>query len=127
MMPVDELAADIKTLQLNWVQPQNIICTNMTDGAKNDVNNTILFLSEVTNQPANHANDFFKGWLIVVELQVFWAIDPNVESIQISEIDLMKNLIDLGWLVQSSSPHVTDPDTGQVTKTIYFTKKEEIR
>ena len=43
MMPVDELAEHIKKLQLNWINPENIICTNMTDGQKNDVNDTILF------------------------------------------------------------------------------------
>lgn len=126
MMPVDELAEHIKKLQLNWINPENIICTNMTDGQKNDVNDTILFLSEVTNQPTNHANDIFKRWQLIVELQIFWAIDPNVESIQVAEIELMQKLTKLGWIVQQSSPHTTDPDTYQVTKTIYLTRNEEI-
>lgn len=126
MMPVNELAEHIKKLQLNWINPENIICTNMTDGQKNDVNNTIIFLSEVTNQPANHANDIFKRWQLVVELQIFWAIDPNIESIQLAEIELMQKLTKLGWIVQQSAPHTIDPDTYQVTKTIYFTRNEEI-
>lgn len=99
----------------------------MTDGQKNDVDDTILFLSEVTNQPANHANDIFKRWQLVVELQIFWAVEPNVESIQVAEIELMKKLTKLGWIVQQSSPHTTDPDTYQVTKTIYLTRNEEIK
>lgn len=126
MMPVDELAKNIKKLQLNWINPENIICTNMTEGQKNDVDDTILFLSEITNQPTNHANDIFKRWQLVVELQIFWAIDPNIESIQLAEIELMQKLTKLGWIVQQSSPHTTDPDTYQVIKTIYLTRNEEI-
>lgn len=127
MMPVDELAESIRKLQLYWINPENIICSNLTDGQKNDVDDTILFLSEVTNQPADHANDIFKRWQLVVELQIFWAVEPKVESIQVAEIELMKKLTKLGWIVQQSSPHTTDPDTYQVTKTIYLTKSEEIK
>lgn len=126
MMPVDLLAIDIKSLHLSWINQDNIICTNMTEGEKNDVKNTILFLTEAANQPANHANDNFKRWQIVVELQIFWAINPDVENIQIAEIELMQKLLDKGWLIQQSAPHTTDPDTTQVTKTIYLIRNEEI-
>ena len=127
MMPVDMLAKIIISLNLPWIEPANVICTNMTADQKNDVDNTILFLTEVTNQPANYSNDTIKRWQLVIELQIFWGSDPDVDNIQIAEIELMRKIIDQGWLVQQSSPHTTDPDTGQITKTIYLIRNEEIK
>lgn len=126
-MPVDMLAQNIISLNLPWIEPANVICTNMTADQKNDVDNTILFLTEATNQPANYSNDTIKRWQLVVELQIFWGLDPDVDNIQIAEIELMRKIIDQGWLVEQSSPHTTDPDTGQITKTIYFIRNEEIK
>lgn len=126
-MPVDMLAQNIISLNLPWIEPANVICTNMTADQKNDVDNTILFLTEATNQPANYSNDTIKRWQLVVELQIFWGLDPDVDNIQIAEIELMKKLINQGWLVEQSSPHTTDPDTKQITKTIYFIRNEEIK
>lgn len=128
MMPVDMLAQNIINLKLPWIKPANVICNNMTADQKNDVDDTILFLTEVTNQPANYSNDTIKRWQLVVELQIFWGSDPDVDNnIQIAEIELMRKIIDQGWLVEQSSPHMTDPDTGQITKTIYFIRNEEIK
>lgn len=128
MMPVDMLAQNIINLKLPWIKPANVICNNMTADQKNDVDGTILFLTEVTNQPANYSNDTIKRWQLVVELQIFWGSDPDVDNnIQIAEIELMRKIIDQGWLVEQSSPHTTDPDTGQITKTIYFIRNEEIK
>lgn len=128
MMPVDMLAQNIINLKLPWIKPANVICNNMTADQKNDVDDTILFLTEVTNQPANYSNDTIKRWQLVVELQIFWGSDPDVDNnIQIAEIELMRKIIDQGWLVEQSSPHTTDPDTGQITKTIYFIRNEEIK
>lgn len=128
MMPVDMLAQNIINLKLPWIKPANVICNNMTADQKNDVDDTILFLTEVTNQPANYSNDTIKRWQLVVELQIFWGSDPVVDNnIQIAEIELMRKIIDQGWLVEQSSPHTTDPDTGQITKTIYFIRNEEIK
>lgn len=126
-MPVDLLAQNIISLNLPWIDPANVICTNMTIDQKNDVDNTILFLTEVTNQPTSYSNDTFKRWQLVVELQIFWGSDPEVNNIQIAEIELMKKIINQGWLVEQSSPHTTDPDTKQITKTIYFIRNEEIK
>lgn len=128
MMPVDMLAQNIINLKLPWIKPANVICNNMTADQKNDVDDTILFLTEVTNQPANYSNDTIKRWQLVVELQIFWGSDPDVDNdIQIAEIELMRKIIDQGWLVEQSSQHTTDPDTGQITKTIYFIRNEEIK
>lgn len=127
MMPVDLLAQNIISLNLRWINPANVICTNMNDDQKNDVDDTILFLTEATNQPVSHSNDQIKRWQIAIELQIFWGSDPDVDNIQIAEIELMKRLVDQGWLVEQSSPHTTDPDTQQITKTIYFIRNEEIK
>ena len=121
------LAQNIISLKLQWINPANVICTNMDDDQKNDVDDTILFLTEAINQPVAHSNDQIKRWQIAIELQIFWGSNPDVDNIQIAEIELMKKLINQGWLVEQSSPHTTDPDTKQITKTIYFIRNEEIK
>lgn len=124
-LPVDELRDNILELNLQWVAPDNVVCSNLSLEQMNDTNNTIVFITEASNQPANWANAKIGRWQITLEIQIFWSINAEV-NIQSAEIDLMKQLIEKGWLIEQSGSHTIDPDTQQTTKTFYVTQNQPI-
>jgi hypothetical protein len=86
-----------------------------------------MLLQETDSSPAYLANSTFKGLAMGVEIQIFYKVDlANDFNPLEAEIALMKSLKEAGWLIVSSQHHTTDPDTNQVTKTIYVTKNEMI-
>lgn len=86
-----------------------------------------MLLQETDSSPAYLANSTFKGLAMGVEIQIFYKIDlaDDFNPLE-AEIALMKSLKEAGWLIVSSQHHSIDPDTNQVTKTIYVTKNEMI-
>lgn len=124
-LPVDELRDDILALNLPWVIPDNIVCSNLSSQQMNDIDNTIVFITEAGNQPAIYANNQIVRWQNSLEVQIFWGVNTDV-NIQSAEVELMKQLLEKGWLIQQSGSHTTDPDTQQITKTIYVTQNQAI-
>lgn len=124
-LPVDQLRDDILALNLPWITPDNIVCSNLSLDQMNDTDNTIIFITEASNQPASWANAKIGRWQITLEVQIFWSINADV-NIQLAEVDLMKQLLEKGWLIQQSGSHTTDPDTQQITKTFYVTQNQQI-
>jgi hypothetical protein len=124
-LPVDELRDDILSLNLTWVKPDNVVCSNLSSEQMNDTDNTIIFITEAGNQPTVWANNQIVRWQVSLEVQIFWAVDTEI-NIQSAEIDLMKQLIEKGWLIEQSGSHTVDPDTQQTTKTVYVTNNKTI-
>lgn len=86
-----------------------------------NVDQTICLISEWLSEPLDYANATFKGWQIGVELQIFYRSDADVDSVD-GEIALARLFVSDNWKVEQSKNHIQDPDTGQVTKTFYFSK-----
>lgn len=124
-LPVDELRDDILELNLSWVLPDNIVCSNLSASQMNNTDNTIVFITEAGNQPTVWANNQIVRWQNSLEVQIFWGVNTTV-NIQSAEIDLMQQLIDKGWLIEQSGSHTIDPDTQQITKTFYVTNNQPI-
>ncbi|MDF7639961.1 DUF806 family protein [Lactobacillus sp. ESL0791] len=120
MMPVDELAQDIRDLSLPWINSDSIATTNLSAEQMNDTANTIIFITESDYIP-QYANSRIRRWLTQLELQIFWALEPPVNIVE-AELDLIDKLEDLGWNVDPRGSHITDPNTQQLTKTIYLEK-----
>jgi hypothetical protein len=124
-LPVDELRDDILALNLQWVAPDNVVCSNLSSEQMNDVDNTIVFITEASNQPTVWANNQIVRWQNSLEVQIFWGVNTTV-NIQTTEIELMQQLIDKGWLIEQSGSHTIDPDTQQITKTFYVVNNKAI-
>ncbi|GBF03594.1 hypothetical protein LPPLD21_03164 [Lactiplantibacillus paraplantarum] len=125
LLPVSQVASLVNALHLTWLDKvyQNAI-------PKEDLKNTtctVMLLQETDSSPAYLANSTFKGLAMGVEIQIFYKVNlaDDFNPLE-AEIDLMKNLKEASWLIVSSQHHTTDPDTNQVTKTIYVTKNEMI-
>lgn len=125
LLPVSQVASLVKSLDLTWLDK-----VYLNEIPKEDLDNTdttVMLLQETDSSPAYHANNTFKGLAMGVEIQIFYKVDlaDDFNPLE-AEVALMKTLKAAGWLIVSNQHHTTDPDTNQVTKTIYVTKNEMI-
>lgn len=125
LLPVSQVASLVNALKFNWLDK-----VYLNEIPKEDLDNTtstVMLLQETDSSPTYHANSTFKGLAMGVEIQIFYKVNlaDDFNPIE-AEIALMKTLKATGWLIVSNQRHTTDPDTNQVTKTIYVTKNEMI-
>ncbi|MDO7802339.1 DUF806 family protein [Pediococcus acidilactici] len=125
LLPVSQVASLVNALNFTWLDK-----VYLNEIPKEDLDNTdttVMLLQETDSSPAYHANSTFKGLAMGVEIQIFYKVNlaDDFNPME-AEIALMKTLKDAGWLIVASQHHTTDPDTNQLTKTIYVTKNEMI-
>lgn len=125
LLPVSQVASLVDSLNLTWLD--KVYLNEIPNEDLDNTDSTVMLLQETDSSPTYLANSTFKGLAMGVEIQIFYKIDlaDDFNPLE-AEIALMKNLKEAGWLIVSSQHHTTDPDTNQVTKTIYVTKNEMI-
>ena len=125
LLPVSQIASLVDSLNLTWVD--KVYLNSIPKEERNNATSTVMLLQETDSSPAYLANSTFKGLAMGVEIQIYYKVDlaDDFNPLE-AEIALMKSLKEAGWLIVSSQHHTTDPDTDQVTKTIYITKNEMI-
>lgn len=125
LLPVSQVSSLVNALKLTWID--KVYLNEIPNEDLDNTTSTVVLLQETDSSPTYHANSTFKGLAMGVEIQIFYKIDlaDDFNPIE-AEIVLMKALKDAGWLIVASQHHTTDPDTNQVTKTIYVTKNEMI-
>lgn len=125
LLPVSQVASLVDSLNLTWLD--KVYLNEIPNEDLDNTTSTVMLLQETDSSPAYHANSTFKGLAMGVEVQIFYKVDlaDDFNPIE-AEIALLKALKDAGWLIVASQHHTTDPDTNQLTKTIYLTKNEMI-
>ncbi len=125
LLPVSQVASLVNSLSLTWIDKVYLNAIPKED--LDNTTSTVMLLQETDSSPAYLANSTFKGLAMGVEIQIFYKVDlaDDFNPLE-AEIALMKSLKEAGWLIVSSQHHTTDPDTDQITKTIYVTKNEMI-
>lgn len=125
LLPVSQVASLVNALKFNWLD--KVYLNEIPNEDLDNTDTTVVLLQETDSSPAYHANSTFKGLAMGVEIQIFYKVNlaDDFNPIE-AEIALMKTLKAAGWLIVSNQHHTTDPDTNQVTKTIYVTKNEMI-
>ncbi|KAF1282546.1 DUF806 family protein [Lactiplantibacillus plantarum] len=123
LLPVSQVASLVNALNLNWLD--KVYLNEIPNEDLDNTTSTVMLLQETDSSPAYLANSTFKGLAMGVEIQIFYKADlaDDFNPLE-AEIALMKSIKQAGWLIVSSQHHTTDPDTDQVTKTIYVTKNE---
>lgn len=125
LLPVSQVASLVNSLNLTWVD--KVYLNTIPNEDLDNTDSTVMLLQETDSSPAYHANSTFKGLAMGVEIQIFYKVDLEDDFNPIeAEIALLKAIKDAGWLIVASQHHTTDPDTNQITKTIYVTKNEMI-
>ncbi|MGV6877698.1 DUF806 family protein [Lactiplantibacillus plantarum] len=125
LLPVSQVAHLVNTLKLTWLD--KVYLNEIPNEDLDNTDLTVMLLQETDSSPAYLANNTFKGLAMGVEIQIFYKVNlaDDFNPLE-AEIALMKSLKASGWLIVSSQHHTTDPDTDQVTKTIYVAKNEMI-
>ncbi|MDB1562606.1 DUF806 family protein [Pediococcus pentosaceus] len=125
LLPVSQVASLVNALKFNWLD--KVYLNEIPNEDLDNTDTTVVLLQETDSSPAYHANSTFKGLAMGVEIQIFYKVNlaDDFNPIE-AEIALMKTLKAAGWLIVSNQHHTTDPDTNQITKTIYVTKNEMI-
>ncbi|MCS6093985.1 DUF806 family protein [Lactobacillus sp. LMY-20] len=125
LLPVSQVASLVNALNLTWID--KVYLNSIPKEDLDNTTSTVMLLQETDSSPAYLANSTFKGLAMGVEIQIFYKDDlaDDFNPLE-AEIALMKSFKAAGWLIVSSQHHTTDPDTNQVTKTIYVTKNEMI-
>ncbi|WP_420328623.1 DUF806 family protein [Lactiplantibacillus plantarum] len=123
LLPVSQVASLVNALNLTWLD--KVYLNEIPNEDLDNTTSTVMLLQETDSSPAYLANSTFKGLAMGVEIQIFYkaGLADDFNPLE-AEIALMKSLKQAGWLIVSSQHHTTDPDTNQVTKTIYITKNE---
>ncbi|WP_159259072.1 DUF806 family protein [Lactiplantibacillus pentosus] len=123
LLPVSQVSSLVNALNLTWVD--KVYLNEIPNEDLDNTTSTVMLLQETDSSPAYLANSTFKGLSMGVEIQIFYKVDLEDDFNPLeAEIALMKSFKQAGWLIVSSQHHTTDPDTNQVTKTIYVTKNE---
>ncbi|USS85081.1 DUF806 family protein [Fructilactobacillus myrtifloralis] len=115
LLPVVQVANLIKSFDLPWV---NKVVSSLTVPSLDGTDKTTIVLSEVQNTPTGHANDDFKAWLATVEIQIYYKKVANF-NLMAAENDLTHKLTKKGWTIERSDPHVTDPESHQITRAFF--------
>lgn len=125
LLPVSQVASLVDSLNLTWLD--KVYLNSIPKEDLKNTTSTVMLLQETDSSPAYLANNTFKGLAMGVEIQIFYKVNlaDDFNPLE-AEIALMKSLKAAGWLIVSSQHHTTDPDTNQVTKTIYVAKNEMI-
>ncbi|MGP9054502.1 DUF806 family protein [Lactiplantibacillus plantarum] len=123
LLPVSQVAILVNALNLTWLD--KVYLNEIPNEDLDNTTSTVILLQETDSSPAYLANSTFKGLSMGVEIQIFYKVDlaDDFNPLE-AEIALMKSLKQAGWLIVSSQHHTIDPDTNQVTKTIYVTRNE---
>ena len=125
LLPVSQVASLVDSLNLSWLD--KVYLNSIPNEDLDNTDLTVMLLQETDSSPAYLANSTFKGLSMGVEIQIFYKVDLDDDFNQLeTEIVLMKSFKEAGWLIVSSQHHSIDPDTNQVTKTIYIAKNEMI-
>ncbi len=119
-MPTTQAVDLIESAHFKWVD--QVYQGSIPFEESNDTSQTVLLATEYLSEPTKFGNSKFKGWLIGVEIQIFYKASVDINLLD-AEIALAKLFEQNNWFIEQSKNHSKDPDTNQVSKVFFFTKK----
>lgn len=93
--------------------------------AQDDTSKTIALVTSIREMPTQYGNDVFNEIENAVQVQIFFKYQFK-GSIQKENIKIMQLFLKNGWKIDDSKAIYADPDTKQLIKVFYFTKKNYI-
>lgn len=98
---------------------------NLPQEAVDNVNSTIVLVTDAANDPSDFGNDDFWSLNQEVEIQIWYSqsLDSDPETI---EVAMMKQFVRQNWQVAAVRQRTLDPDTQQLSNTFYFSRTKNI-
>lgn len=105
--------------QASYQQIDEIYTLNLPEEAQENVDTTVVLITDVNSQPDLGGNDGFYAYDTQIELQIFYKkdLDFDPESLEIPLLQLFKAN---HWQINQVKSHVVDPGTFQMTATFYL-------
>lgn len=92
---------------------------NLPQEAIDNVNSTIVLVSDAADNPSDWGNDDFFSLTQEVEVQVWYSQQLETDP-EIIEVAMMKAFTHGYWQVAAVRQRTLDPDTQQLGNTFYF-------
>ena len=123
MSAVDDAVALIN--QANITVIDTVYGNNLPQEAVDNLNSTIILITDAANDPASYGNDDFFALNQEVEIQIWYSqqLDSDPEII---ELAMMKAFTHQHWQVAAVRQRTLDPDTHQLSNTFYFSRTKNI-
>lgn len=118
-------------MALAVVDAKNVIETDKIDGIDavytinlpaeevENVNQTLVLITDANTNLGGYGSNHFNTLRREVEVQVFYALHPSV-SIDDVEVSLYRAFENAGWEIGETHGHTYDPETHQLTVTMYL-------
>jgi hypothetical protein len=121
--PVLEVKNILDQANYDWLAESYV--NYLPKSAQDDTGRTIALVTSIREKPTQYGNNMFNGIENAVQVQIFFKYQFK-DSIQKSDIKITQLLLEKGWKIDDSKPIYADPDTKQLVKVFYFTKKNYI-
>lgn len=98
---------------------------NLPDEEVENVNQTLVLVTDANTNLSGYGSNHFNTLRREVEVQVFYALHPtnDVDSI---EVALYRAFEDADWDIGETHGHTYDPDTHQLTVTMYLYQTKQV-
>lgn len=121
--PVLEVKNILDQADYDWLNECYV--NYLPKSAQDDTSRTIALVTSIREMPMQYGNDVFNEIENAVQVQIFFKYQFQ-GSIQKENIKIMQLFLKNGWKINDSKPIYADPDTKQLIKVFYFTKKNFI-
>ena len=103
----------------------NVYTVNIPKEVDDATNKTIVLLTDASTTPTLYGSDDFNALNRNIEVQVFYALDPNYDP-EMIDLKLYKTFQHAGWDLGQNHGHTYDPYTNQLTSTFDVENFENI-
>ncbi|WP_159212226.1 DUF806 family protein [Pediococcus acidilactici] len=121
--PILEVKNILDQANYDWLAESYV--NYLPKSAQDDTSRTIALVTSIREKPTQYGNNMFNGIENAVQVQIFFKYQFK-DSIQKNDIKITQLLLENGWKIDDSKPIYADPDTKQLVKVFYFTKKNYI-
>ncbi|MBF7107965.1 DUF806 family protein [Pediococcus pentosaceus] len=121
--PILEVKNILDQANYDWLAESYV--NYLPKSAQDDTSRTIALVTSIREKPTQYGNNTFNGIENAVQVQIFFKYQFK-DSIQKNDIKITQLLLEKGWKIDDSKPIYADPDTKQLVKVFYFTKKNYI-
>ncbi|MCS8573002.1 DUF806 family protein [Pediococcus pentosaceus] len=121
--PVLEVKNILDQANYDWLAESYV--NYLPKSAQDDTSRTIALVTSIREKPTQYGNNMFNGIENAVQVQIFFKYQFK-DSIQKNDIKITQLLLEKGWKIDDSKPIYADPDTKQLVKVFYFTRKNYI-
>ena len=118
--PILEVKNILDQANYDWLAESYV--NYLPKSAQDDTSRTIALVTSIREKPTQYGNNMFNGIENAVQVQIFFKYQFK-DSIQKNDIKITQLLLGKGWKIDDSKPIYADPDTKQLVKVFYFTKK----